>query len=76
MMRDVIPFVDLDAAEVNRQARGACILMDVHGMWWSVPVELTILMVHQQMIAWLDACDLRPIEPMKPHQRTMGVRPC
>ena len=41
-VRPVSGFVNLDAALRDRQLRGQCVLFDLHGLWWSVPMELTV----------------------------------
>lgn len=71
--RNVSPFTSLDDAEQDRSGRGACIVFDVHGLWWSVPTELTVVQVHHQMMTWLANADLHPILPYRPHQRQLGA---
>ena len=51
--RDVEAFVDLDSADRDRHERGACVLFDLHGLWWSVPTELTIHEVNVQVMSQL-----------------------
>lgn len=65
--RTVTPFVNLDDADKDRRLRGACILFDLHGLWWSVPTELTVHEVNRQVMAELARMELTPFrhEPMR-----------
>lgn len=71
--REVAVFVDLVAAEDNMVERGDCAIYDLHGLWWTVPKELTGHQVDEQVAAALDRMDLRPFRdvPIRPHQRTV-----
>lgn len=52
--RPVEMFVNLDAATRDRELRGRCVLFDLHGMWWSVPIELTLVDVELAITVTLD----------------------
>lgn len=72
--RPVRPFVSLDDAQADRSERGRVTLFDLHGLWWSVPKELTLWMIEDQVAAELERMDLRPFagDPVKPHQGTVA----
>ena len=71
--REVAVFVDLGAAEDNMVERGDCSIYDLHGLWWTVPKELTGHQVDEQIGHALDRMDLHPFarDPVRPHQRTV-----
>lgn len=71
--REVAVFIQLDAAEDNMAERGDCAIYDLHGLWWTVPKELTGHQVDEQIAAALEHMDLRPFAgvPVRPHQRTV-----
>lgn len=56
--RTVRPFASLDEATRDRVERDEVVLMDLHGLWWSVPMELTIHEVHGQIAAALELAQL------------------
>lgn len=56
--RTVRPFVSLDEAARDRVERDDVVLMDLHGLWWSVPMELNIHEINGQIVAALHAHDL------------------
>lgn len=58
--RKVRPHVNLDDADKDRMLRGACILADLHGLWWTVPTELTVHEVNRQVMAELARMQLPP----------------
>lgn len=58
--REVHPFIDLDSADRDRRERGECIIFDLHGLWWSVPTELTIRQVNRAVMDELARMDLAP----------------
>ena len=58
--RCVRPFIDLDSASKDRSDRGRCIIFDMHGLWWSVPTELTIHDVNAAMLDELAHMDVAP----------------
>lgn len=66
-------FVALDAAEDNMVERGDCSIYDLHGLWWTVPKELTGHQVDEQIAERLDLMELRPFRdvPTRPHQLTV-----
>lgn len=56
--RTVRAFVSLDEAERDRVERDEIVLMDLHGLWWSVPMELDIHAVNGQIITYLAGLEL------------------
>lgn len=60
--RDVHMFATLAGAERDGKLRGDCVIVDLHGLLWSVPTELTIHQVNRQVIDTLDARGL-PLFP-------------
>jgi len=56
--RTVRPFIDLAAADQDRHTRGRCLIFDLHGLWWTVPTELTVHDVNVQVVTQLAAMDL------------------
>lgn len=60
-IRPVEMFVNLDAAVRDQRLRGECVLFDLHGMWWSVPIELTLADVAEAIAVRLDENGLRPL---------------
>lgn len=58
--RRALPFLDLESADKDRRVRSRCDLFDLHGLWWSVPTELTVRQVHVQMLEELEAMDVGP----------------
>jgi hypothetical protein len=59
--RPVRMFESLDACTRDRDARGECVLFDLHGYWWSAPMELSIHQIEHQIIGKLDALRLKPL---------------
>lgn len=72
--RSVRPFVDLDSADRDQRERGRCIVFDLHGLWWSVPTELTIHQVNVEMLDQLEQMDCAPFrrEPWKARVRQVN----
>ena len=72
-LRRVKAFIDLHGAECDMVDRGDCSIYDLHGLWWTVPKELTGHQVDDQIGHELDRMDLRPFvrTPVRPHQRTV-----
>jgi hypothetical protein len=60
--REVAGFVNLDRARHDANSRGGCVLFDVHGLWWSVPTELSIREVDAQIRATVDRFGGAPID--------------
>lgn len=58
--RPVRPFVSLAAAENDAHEREDCQVFDVHGLLWSVPLELNVHQVNDQMLAELERMRIRP----------------
>lgn len=56
--RGVRAFVTLDEAERDRVERDEIVLMDLHGLWWSVPMELDIHAVNLQVLTYLASAGL------------------
>lgn len=48
--REVRAFESWLSAEDDAHARGACMVFDVHFRFWSVPTELTLHQMHDQII--------------------------
>lgn len=73
-VRKVRPFVNLDDAQADRQARGNVTLFDLHGLWWSVPKELELWAIEAQIADALTEMELRPFagDPVRPHQGTVA----
>lgn len=57
--RPVRMHISLDGATRDRHDRGDCILMDLHGLWWSVPMELNLHQIHHAITTELEQHDLR-----------------
>ena len=75
--RKVRPFVTLEAADLDRRERGRAVLFDLHGLWWSVPLELTIHDVNSQVLDELAHMDLSPFhdQPWRQFYDRPGRRP-
>lgn len=56
--RFVHPFVSYDEAVADRRNRADTILFDLHGLWWSVPMELTIHEVNDQVLEVIRTAEL------------------
>lgn len=58
-VRPVVRYDALDACSRDRETRGRCVLFDLHGYWWSVPMELTLLEVAEAIAVELEQHELR-----------------
>lgn len=56
-LRNVKPFVHLDDCVRDVMLRGDCVKFDLHGLWWSVPMELNIHQVDAEISAELERLD-------------------
>lgn len=60
-VREVEAHLTLDEAAASSRARDKCVTFDLHGLWWSVPMELTLHDI-AEAIAWkLEQLKLQPI---------------
>lgn len=68
--RTVRPHLDLAAGEEALKERDRVVLWDLHGLYWTVPVELTILEANEQIIAVLHSHSLAefPDTTVRPHR--------
>lgn len=57
--RPVRMHITLDDAARCRGTRGDCVLFDLHGLWWSVPMELNLHQIQHQITEQLEQHDLR-----------------
>jgi hypothetical protein len=64
--RPVRGFVQLDRCRLDADQRGDCVTFDVHGLWWSVPVELSIRQIDAEMRELLDTFGGIEIGPWRP----------
>jgi hypothetical protein len=55
--RAVKPFLSLDEVWRDVSLRGDCVKFDLHGLWWSVPMELNIHEIDAQIGAELVRMD-------------------
>lgn len=60
-IRPVARFDAHSACVRDRDLRGKCVLFDLHGYWWSVPMELTLLEIADAIAGELERLDLRPL---------------
>lgn len=60
-LRPVKLFDALDACTRDRDEREKCVLFDLHGYWWSVPMELTIHEVADAIAVELEQRELRSV---------------
>lgn len=58
--RPVKMFVSLDDCLRDVVLRDECVKFDLHGLWWSVPMELNIHTIDAQIRAELERLDCRP----------------
>lgn len=59
--RDVRAFVSLDPCVRDVDVRGNCVKFDLHGLWWSVPMEFNIHQIDAAIRAELHRLDCRPL---------------
>lgn len=69
-MRPVSMFINLDDCEADQQARGDCLRVDMHGFWWSVPLELSVTTMVDQIEAIRAAHKLLTLQE---HVNSSGV---
>lgn len=60
-LRPVKVFVSLDDCLRDVALRDKCVKFDLHGLWWSVPMELTIHEIDQQIRHELERLDCKAL---------------
>ena len=70
--RPVTFHLNLAAAERDVRLRGECVILDMHGLWWSVPAEHTVRSTCRAVLTILDELGVPAFTPAGPNDLARG----